>query len=152
MLPPDNPPGTFIGRHGDRKELPMKHEVLCTVIAVALASCIPEWEPIVPLDGIRHSNDTLSLYLDARVTRSNQQFIDTLSVAGWTFDLYFSAYPNHGQGTLYVLDQRDSLLLKWSFIEADSRRQSFDRRPYRTVLSLKEYTGSVYLSVYGKKY
>ena len=132
----------------------MRLQILYLLVGVVLTSCIPEWEPIAPADNtnLYHRNDTLSLQLSFRVSKSNQQFIDTLSVAGHIFDLYLSARPSRGHGTLYVMDQRDSILLAWSFTGFDSRSKSFDQRPYRTVLTLREYTGTVWLSLHGREY
>jgi hypothetical protein len=132
----------------------MKFQILYLMIGVALTSCIPDWEPIVPADNTNmyHRNDTLSLQLSFHASQSNQQYIDTLSVVGYTFDLILEANPSRGHGTLYVMDRRDSILLTWSFQESDHRRQSFDRRPYRTILKLTGYTGTVWLAIYGRKW
>lgn len=141
-----------VRQRGGRFQLPMRIQLFSITIGVLFTSCIPDWEPIEIADRIYHRNDTQSLYYSMSVNHSNQQFIDTLDVGGWFFDLSLSAYPDHGQGTLYVFDERDSLLLMWSFQNSDTREKTFNRRPFRTILSLREYSGNLWLSLRGRKY
>lgn len=121
-------------------------------VGFLLVSCIPEWVPPSVEDRIHHQNDTLALSISMTVNHSSRQFVDTLVLAGRVFELALRASPDRGHGILFVYDHRDSILEAWSFQKSDSRQRSFNERPFRTVLSLRDYSGGVWVRLYGKQY
>ncbi len=99
-----------------------------------------------------HTNDSYQLYFSLSVRHSNQQYIDTLAVIADSFAFYLRVVQTRGQGTLYVRDQRDSTMLTITFMENETLRKTFYRRPYRTILTFKEFAGRVDLGIAKKGY